>query len=360
MPAASKFVQGTTVIAVMDDATATDSATGSSGPSVATAPVSLTATAGQTVSIHVAPAQSWFDGSARVFPVTIGPDFHEVIATGEYAAGDTYVTMAQPTSNFSGSHSLQIGTSNGGATVARSELYFPLAYLEGSRKVHISKATLQLWNYWSNTCQTSASTQATVYALPAWNPTGETWNNQQAAMGFNPAITGNWVGRNDQGGACAQGYRNIDVTALARAWTTYATLPDRGLELRAVRRTEQPRLQAVLLGRDVPRTQARPRLGLLRRRVRKFAVVGADCRNVVRHRRVGSQHGTEAVEPGTVRAACLREDRRQDATRRYRRDRSRTTRAVERLEAVRRQAEQVRNRLVHARLHDGEDGSSGH
>lgn len=87
---------------------------------------------------------------------------------------------------------------------------------------YVDEAHVRLYNSYSASCDT-ANTPIHLWRAYAWS-TGATWNTQPASPDGSPQSSSYWAhGRND-GSACdADGYDNLDVTALARNWASGAS-----------------------------------------------------------------------------------------------------------------------------------------
>ncbi|MBL8932398.1 MAG: RHS repeat protein [Kineosporiaceae bacterium] len=179
-----------------------------SGEHTATSPVAMTvkATGPNRAVVTLTPDRAWLTDPARVFPITIDPTY----ASGStYASFDTYVSKAYPTTAYSTSTELRVGTYNGGTDAARSFLTFPLAGILGK---DIVSGSLSLYETHSWSC--TAKPFNVHYALGT--TTSTTWNTQPAAgtqYGSTSAARG-------YSSSCPAGRVNLDVSDLVKWWAT--------------------------------------------------------------------------------------------------------------------------------------------
>jgi hypothetical protein len=154
--------------------------------------------------LTITPDPVWLADSARTFRVTIDPTYASVAS---WTAGDTWAATNYPTSDMSADPELKVGTYDGGTTVARSFVLFPISPFRG---VDVVKADLSLWNTYSFSC-----TAKPLYAFNSgWLGAATRWGNQppvyeqvgqaSAAKGFSSS--------------CPGGRFTIPVTDKVKAW----------------------------------------------------------------------------------------------------------------------------------------------
>ncbi len=225
-----EFVKGAKTIAAFGDGFAFDAAPPSTGPGPVETPVSVTLIAQQRniASVRVEVPSGWFGDPTRVFPVTIDPDFSQVNTTAQAGGGDTYLENTDPSPHWD-LDKLRVGTYDGGVHRDRALLKFPVGNLTKNPHVRVNDASLTVWNYFSGTCALSAQTQANLYALASPAPLNVNWDNQPGAYQITGQPTANWTGRYDQTGACAEGYRFMDATQLAKSWVQPNGIANNGM-----------------------------------------------------------------------------------------------------------------------------------
>jgi RHS repeat-associated protein len=138
--------------------------------------MSFDAAAG-TVRVTVKPDGAWLADGKRVYPVTIDPTI--VVAPTPSTAANTMILADGPTTNYSTSWRLSVGTTTTGA--ARTLIRFPLPSIPSGSTV--AAAHLQL--YYDQTF-TTGSKNVPMQALQAnasWNPTTATWSNASSIGG---------------------------------------------------------------------------------------------------------------------------------------------------------------------------------
>ncbi|TAK70121.1 MAG: DNRLRE domain-containing protein [Actinomycetota bacterium] len=192
-----------------------------------TLPTTLVKTAaGQALALTV--PKAFFDDPGLQFPVTIDP------TSTLSASEDTFVGSGAPTTNFSTSTDLRIGTFDGGTTIGRSYLKFPLdtmAEFFDDRTV-VTSASLGLWNWWSQTCTAFAA--EVRRPTSTWSGSSVTWNTKPTQSAAVATVTE--AHRNDSGGGCAEGWlggaSGFNVTSLVQDYAS-GTYPDYGFAVTA-------------------------------------------------------------------------------------------------------------------------------
>lgn len=173
-----------------------DPATGEPARHALSATVSsLAATAqhARGVNLALTPDQAWLNDAVRQFPITLDPTINP-----ESTTFDTYV-RDDLTSDRSGDTDLQVGVTSGHK--ARAFLSWDTTALEHAT---INSATVNLYNFYSQSCTQAASTQWEVWSTSSANTTPYTqWSNQPAKItqestsqqtkGFNASCAAGWV-----------------------------------------------------------------------------------------------------------------------------------------------------------------------
>ena len=150
---------------------------------------------------------TWVTDPGRVFPITIDPTY---ASTTIAASFDTRVQTGA-TVDYSSDTELRVGTFDGGATVARSFVSFPLA---GLKSKQVITAKLNLFESWSWSCTASP---VNVYSAGAAS-TSTRWS-AQPVIGAQ-AGTGSFAAGHDSG--CPAKWQGIDITSLASTWASNA------------------------------------------------------------------------------------------------------------------------------------------
>ncbi len=106
-------------------------------------------------------SKAWLDDPARVYPVTVDPDFG--------TNGTTKVLSDIPNTDYSAWDDLDVGTWDNGGEIGRSFIAFSGlgSSLAGE---HITAASLHIWDYWAGTCSA-----VPFYVAPitqSWSVTG--------------------------------------------------------------------------------------------------------------------------------------------------------------------------------------------
>lgn len=144
--------------------------------------VELVSTAGAVVTVEAGVDPAWANAAARVAPITVDPSF------STSTTDDTWVQTSLTSSRWAGSD-LRVGTTNGGADVARSMLRFDVAGIVGNANV-VTEAHLGLTALESASCTPTAVgvVSTTSFASPgpglglaAGFDAATVWSNQPAA-----------------------------------------------------------------------------------------------------------------------------------------------------------------------------------
>ena len=106
-------------------------------------------------------SKAWLDDPARVYPVTVDPDFN--------TSGTTKVLSDAPNTDYSAWDDLDVGTWDNGGEIGRSFIAFSGlgSSLAGER---ITAASLYVWDYWASTCQAEPFYVAPI--TQSWSVTG--------------------------------------------------------------------------------------------------------------------------------------------------------------------------------------------
>lgn len=102
---------------------------------------------GQAV-VSIVPDRAWLADPARVFPIVVDPTYLSLTVAPSF---DTWVSNTYSTDQ-SGSSELKVGSFDGGSTVARSFINFPIG---GFRNLQVLGASLSLYETWSSSCTAS-------------------------------------------------------------------------------------------------------------------------------------------------------------------------------------------------------------
>lgn len=146
---------------------------------------------------------------STVYPVRIDPSYTIAGST------DTYVSQANPGTNYAGQTALSVGD-NTGTDVARTFLHFNFNSDNLIAGKTILSATLKLQNFDSNSC---AGSQINVNRVTeTWAANSLNWNNQPAytstdTASFNPAY--------GYSANCPASQASWDVTAIVSYWAAH-------------------------------------------------------------------------------------------------------------------------------------------
>jgi RHS repeat-associated protein len=237
LPAGLTARQGAAGVEFVDSQGVVDAAFGGGrvvDASGADAPVTVTlgAVSGSTVQATVAVSSpQWLTEPGRAFPVRVDPTLLE---------GDSYDTFVkQGLGAQSGTSTLQVGTTDGGAHTARSILYFPQAYV--LQNGLYQEAHLQLYNTGAASCTARpldvfnmTGIGAKLAGTPPLQPnplTAVTYATQPVSDG-GPPVTSQPFANGPAG--CPAASVNVDISPLfARATKGSSTFHATYLELRA-------------------------------------------------------------------------------------------------------------------------------
>src|SRR6266566_3192607 len=183
----------------------------SGGPAESSAVAYQLVTSGGSPALRISVDTAWLHDPARVFPVTVDPNFT--------ASGTTYVEYPY-TGDYSSYYDMDIGTYNGGANKANSFLAFSGlgSALAGQR---ITSAYLHVFDYWASTCtaepfQVSAITQSwSVTGSKSWP--GPSFGSSIGSVTANPGAACS----NYNGDATIGTWMTVGLgTATFNSWTT--------------------------------------------------------------------------------------------------------------------------------------------
>lgn len=155
-----------------------------------------------TAAVELAPSADFLQDSGTVYPVVIDPDININMGWDTYVQSDSSRNLSEETE-------LRVGTYNGGGVVARSFIHFATSAFSGK---HVYSATMELFNFYSYSCQARNSQVYNVdpsSAATRWGNQGTWWNL--------------WATSSDTHGyssACGPGWTDYDITSLAQRWST--------------------------------------------------------------------------------------------------------------------------------------------
>ena len=173
-----------------------------------------------TVHLTVKPDSAWLASSARVFPVVIDPTILESPTSS--TASNVMISSDGPTSNYSTSWRLSVGTTTTG--VGRALIKFPTPTIPSGTT--ITSASLNLyWDQYFTTGTNSVSLEA-EQANAAWSPTTATWSNANS-------IGGTVLGTAAKGAGVVDQWNDYSVTSAVQAWIN-GTATNNGFVVRAV------------------------------------------------------------------------------------------------------------------------------
>ncbi|MBW0254839.1 DNRLRE domain-containing protein [Cellulomonas sp. PS-H5] len=150
--------------------------------------------------VALAPQEEFLQDPETVYPVVIDPDIN--LNWGF----DTYVLKGY-SDNRSEEYELRAGTYNGGTNVARSYIHFPMGQFAGAT---VTNARLELFNYYSWSCQARNWQVWNVYAASA----ASTWANM-------PGWATHYATSSETHGyssACGGAWSNANITSFAQMW----------------------------------------------------------------------------------------------------------------------------------------------
>ncbi|MFI5889955.1 DNRLRE domain-containing protein [Actinoplanes sp. NPDC051513] len=175
------------------------------------------ATAG-TVRVTVTPDAAWLADKKRAYPATIDPTI--VVAPTPSTAANTMILADGPTTNYSTSWRLSVGTTATGA--ARTLIKFPLPAVPAGTTV--SSANLQLYYDQTFTTGSTAVAMQALQANAAWSPATATWSNANAIGG---PVAGTATKKANTLGA----WVDFPVTSAVQSWVNGS--PNNGFVLKA-------------------------------------------------------------------------------------------------------------------------------
>ena len=221
-----------TVVAALDGGMAYDASF--PGGASATTAVSVrladatsdTAPVSGVVAVEVGVDPRWLGDPARAFPVTIDPIFTETKTTAGAGGRDTYIVSGtSAATSFGTSAYLGLGSSDGGATVARSLLWFDVGSIVNPDTV-VTESHLRIDNWASPSC--SAPRAVNLSGLNGPFSTTTTWNSRPA-LDSAGVVSSTTFAHGATG--CVGAWQNLDATSLAQRWARGAD--NHGIDLRA-------------------------------------------------------------------------------------------------------------------------------
>lgn len=171
--------------------------------------------------LTVTPDPAWLADPARQFPVTVDPTY---AALNVGTSFDTWVATNYPNNDESTDPELKAGTYDGGTTIARSYLNFPITGFHG---YDIVSANLSMYETWSYSC-----TAKPVSAYSS-NSAGSTtrWGSQPTLL--SSTAFGTATVAKGFSSSCAAGWINIPVTGLIDTYWSTSTASSGTLSVRA-------------------------------------------------------------------------------------------------------------------------------
>jgi hypothetical protein len=201
---------------VISRAAMTD-ASGVQAPVSENAPLALDTTGGRLVLV-LTPDLSWLQDPSRVYPVTIDPTTTVNTNTATYVRSD----LSNPVGNVS---QLQVGSSNGGSTIARTLVNWDLSTLAG---MQVTSASLVAWE--SNSASCTASPVSIYLVTSSWSASSVTWATQPT---INSTALSTVSAAKGYSGSCPAGNVSFgDLTSTVQAWLS-GTQPEYGIETKA-------------------------------------------------------------------------------------------------------------------------------
>ncbi|MFE9690553.1 RHS repeat-associated core domain-containing protein [Micromonospora sp. NPDC005806] len=146
---------------------------------------------GGGLTMRLTPDLKWLKDPATKYPVTIDPQINPL-----YTSFDTYVKEGD-TVDRSGANDLQLGLLAGSPNAkSRAFVHWPTSALAGKQ---ITSATVNFWNFWSNTCTANSWeiwTTGAASSATRWG-TQPTWIQKEATStqtkGYSSACDDGWV-----------------------------------------------------------------------------------------------------------------------------------------------------------------------
>jgi RHS repeat-associated protein len=172
--------------------------------------------------LTITPDWNWLKDGQRVYPVSIDPVISLTPSTGTFIRSD----LSTPQS---GANHYEVGSSNSGATIARTLVSFNLSSLQG---VTVSSANLSAFESWSQSC--TASLVSSYQVTSSWDGS-VIWSTQPtvassalasalAAQGFSASCPANRI-------------TLADVTSAVQNWLS-GSWQNYGLEIKAASETD--------------------------------------------------------------------------------------------------------------------------
>lgn len=186
-------------------------AAGAPGDGAAEAPVDVLVgqNAAGTPTMTMQVKSEFLSDPSTVYPVRIDPSYTVS------ASADTYISQANPSTNYAGQTALSVGD-NAGTDVARTFLHFNFDSDNPIAGKTILSATLKLQNFDSNSC---AGSQINVNRVTeSWAANNLNWNNQPAYTSADTATFNPAYGYSDN---CPAGQASWDVTAIVSYWAAH-------------------------------------------------------------------------------------------------------------------------------------------
>ena len=176
-----------------------------------------------TLHVTVTPDASWLADAHRAYPVTIDPTID--VAPTPSQAQNVMILADGPTTNYSTSWRLSVGTTTTGA--ARALIKFPMPTIPAGTT--ITSADLDL--YYDQTFTTGSNTvpMEALAANAAWSPTTATWNTASS-------IGGPVAGTTSMTANALAVWNDFPVTSTVQGWLN-GTATNNGFVLRATNET---------------------------------------------------------------------------------------------------------------------------
>lgn len=152
--------------------------------------------------VTVSVGAAWAQDAARTFPLTVDPTYASVTVVPGF---DTRVQTDGGTLDYSGDTELRVGTFDGGTTVARSYLNFPVAPIAGKQ---IISGSLSLYEVHSFSCTAKRMDVLKTGAAS----TSTRWGNQPTSAG----VAGSATFAKGFSSSCPAGRQSINVTQLVK------------------------------------------------------------------------------------------------------------------------------------------------
>ncbi|MEZ5378230.1 MAG: LamG-like jellyroll fold domain-containing protein [Acidimicrobiales bacterium] len=164
---------------------------------------------GSTATARVMVDPEWLADPKVAFPVTLDP----IVTIG--ALNDTWVQQNEP-NNRVGSDNLRAGPFTGGLWSRSYTIFDDDLFTFGpSKGWRVDSASLNLLNFYSNTCSSHATYVRRV--TTPWSPSGIVWTNKPESTSVGEAFNLSTYG----GSGCADNWLGFDVTAIAQYWSEF-------------------------------------------------------------------------------------------------------------------------------------------